>query len=176
MIGRTVWMLRRPSRRTRRLTRAGLGVLVILSVVSALAPRPARRSGAPAKEPTRTLTTPRRPPGSAPVSASELNDARRVAGRFLAGYLPFLYGRGSARSIGGITDALRSRLSHTRALVTPVEPARHPRIVSLTATGESPGVVLATALEADGGVMTYPLRIALERGRDSWLVSGVDGG
>jgi hypothetical protein len=61
-------------------------------------------------------------------------------------------------------------------LVTPAERGRHPRVVSLAAVARSPGVVLATALVADGGVTTYPLRITLEGGRDGWLVSGVDGG
>jgi hypothetical protein len=110
------------------------------------------------------------------VSASALSSARTAAGRFLSGYLRFLYGRGSARSVAGATATLRWRLSRPRALVTPAERRRHPHVVSLTADGQASGVVLATALVADGGVTTYPLRMTLQRGQNGWLVSGVDGG
>jgi hypothetical protein len=40
--------------------------------------------------------------------------ARHVAARFLAGYLPFAYGRGSALAIQGITPALRRELLRQR--------------------------------------------------------------
>jgi hypothetical protein len=61
-------------------------------------------------------------------------------------------------------------------LVTPVERHRDPRAVSLTAVGQAPAVVLATAVVADGGVTAYALRMVLRSGRDGWLVSGVDSG
>ena len=48
-------------------------------------------------------------------------------------------------------------------------------MVSLTAVGQTPAAVLATALVADGGVTAYAVRITLRAGRDGWLVSGVDG-
>jgi hypothetical protein len=109
------------------------------------------------------------------MSPGGLVAARRVAGRFLGGYLPFLYGRGSARSIAGVTPDLRRQLIRWRGLVTPVERHRHPRVVSLTAVGQAPAAVLATSLVADGGVTAYALRVMLRAGQDGWLVSGVDG-
>jgi hypothetical protein len=177
MTGRLVAALGRRSRTTRRLTLAALGLVVLLVVASALGParHPAHPPVAPRAVPTCTGGTPTAP-GSGPISSAGLVIARRVAARFLAGYLPFLYGRGSARSIDAVTPGLRRQLSRMRGLVTPVERQRHPRVVSLTAVAQSPPAILATALVADGGVTTYALRIMLSGGRDGWLVSRVDGG
>jgi hypothetical protein len=110
------------------------------------------------------------------VAAGELARARDAAARFLAGYVPFIYGRGSARSVDAIAPALRLQLMRARAQVTPVERRRRPRVVALTAVGRAPGVVLATALVEDGGVTTYALRITLREDRSGWLASAVDGG
>jgi len=177
MIGWLVAALGRRSRTTRRLTLAALGLVVLLVVASALGParHPAHRPVAPPAVPTRTHRTPT-VGGSRPSSSGGLVAAKRVAARFLAGYLPFLYGRGSARSIEAVTPGLRRQLSRMRGLVTPVERQRHPRLVSLTAVARSPAAILATALVADGGVTTYALRIMLRGGRGGWLVSSVNGG
>jgi hypothetical protein len=63
-----------------------------------------------------------------------------------------------------------------RAVVTPAERQRYPRVVSVSAVGRAPAVVLATALVADGGLTTYALRIRLRADRNGWMVSGVGGG
>ena len=177
MTGRLVAALDRRSQTTRRLMLPAVALGVLLVVASALAPspHPAHRSVAPPARPARTR---RRPTarGARPISRGELATARDTAARFLAGYLPFLYGRGSARSINAVTPDLRVQLSRVPGLVTPVERRRDPRVVSLAVVGQAPDVVLATALVADGGVTTYALRIMLRPGRDGWLVSGVDGG
>jgi hypothetical protein len=177
MTGRVVAALGRSSRTTRRLMLAAVGLVVLLVVTWALAPspHPADRPVAPPAGPPRTLRTPTAR-GSRPVSLGGLGAARRVAARFLADYLPFLYGRGSARSIDGVTPDLRRQLIRVRGLVTPVERQRHPRVVSLTAVEQAPAAVLATALVADGGVTAYALRVVLRSRRDGWLVSSVDGG
>ena len=177
MTGRLVAAFARRSRIARRLTLAALGLVVLLVVASVLAParHRAHRPVAPPAVPTRTQRTPTAG-GSRPISAGGLVAARWVAARFLAGYLPFLYGRGSARSIEAVTPGLRLQLSRMRGLVTPVERQRHPRVVWLTAVTQSPAAILATALVADGGVTTFALRIMLSAGRGGWVVSGVDGG
>ena len=72
--------------------------------------------------------------------------------------------------------ALRRQLTRARAQVTPVEQSRRPRVVSLTALGQGSGVVVATALIADGGITTYALRLTLQEQRPRWLVSRVDEG
>ena len=177
MTGRLIAALRRSSRTTRRVTLAALVLVALLIVASALAPSPhrAHRPVPPPAGPARTRRTPAAP-GSRTISPGRLVAARRVAGRFLAGYLPFLYGRGPARSIRAVTPGVRRLLIRVRGLVTPVERHRHPRVVSITAVGQAPAAVLATALVADGGVTAYALRMVLRSGRDGWLVSGVDSG
>ncbi len=177
MIGWLVAALGRRSPTTRRLMLAALALVVLLLVASALAPspHPAHRSVPRPAGPARTRRTPTAP-GSPAISRGGLGAAGRVAARFLAGYLPFLYGRASARSFEAVTPGLRRQLSDMRGLVTPVERQRHPRVVSLTAVRQAPAAVLATALVADGGVTTYALRLMLRAGRGGWLVSGVDGG
>ena len=111
-----------------------------------------------------------------PVSTTAIVQARRVAERFLAGYLPFAYGRGGALAISGITSALRRQLLHKRAELTPVERRRRPRVVSLQTTATTPTFVVATAVIDDGGVTTYRLRFTLEGRAGRWLVSGVQEG
>jgi hypothetical protein len=111
-----------------------------------------------------------------PVSTTAILRARRVAERFLAGYLPFAYGRGGALAINGLTSTLRRELLHKRAEVTPVERHRRPRVVSLQTTATTPTFVVATAVIDDGGVATYRLRFTLERPAGGWLVSGLQEG
>ena len=175
MIGWLVAALGRRSRSTRRLTLVALGVVVLLVVASALAPAryPAHR---PVASPDVLTRTQRRPTaaGARSISPAGLVAARRVAARFLAGYLAFLHGRGSARSVEALTSAARGELSRVRALVAPVEAERHPRLVSLTAVVQSPTAITATALVADGGLTTYALRIMLITGRGGWMVNRVD--
>jgi hypothetical protein len=177
MIGRLVAALGRRSRTTRRLRLAALGLVVLLVVASALAParHPAHGPVAPPTVPTRTQRTPTGA-GSRPISPAGLVAARRVADRFLAGYLPSVYGRGPARSIEAVTPGLRLELGRMRGLVTPVERQRHACVISLTAVAQSPAAMLVTALAADGGVTTYALRIMLSAGRGGWMVSSGEPG
>jgi hypothetical protein len=116
-------------------------------------------------------TSPRRLPP--PVSRAALLQVRQVAARFLAGYLPFAYGRGSALAIRGVTPALRLQLLRQRAQLTPVERRRRPRVVSLQTVGTTPAFVVATAVIDDGGVTTYRLRFALQAQAARWAVSSV---
>jgi hypothetical protein len=178
MIGRLLSMLGRRSRLTRRLTIAALSLVALSVLASALtrAPRPEPRQSPPPAGSIGTVHSPAAPRHPSPVSVGELPRAREAATRFLAGYLPFLYGRGSAREVDPATPGLRLQLTRTRAQVTPVERRRRPRVVSLTAVGQAPGLVLATALVKDGGVTSYALRITVREGPAGWLVSGVDGG
>ncbi len=176
MIGRLLAALGRRSRTTRRLTLAAFALVGLLGVASALAPspHPEHRSVTAPAGPTRIRRTPTG--GGAPISPGGLVPASRIATRFLASYLPFLYGRGSARAINGVTPDLRRQLIRVRGFVTPVERQRHPRALSLTTIGQVPAAVLAMALVADGGVTTYAMRIMLSAGRDGWRVSSVAGG
>ena len=166
--------------RARRLVVSVAALLALGAVMAALTlstphganrRRPTPRRPVAASSPHRV---PRRLPP--PISTAALFEARRVAEQFLAGYLPFAYGRGSAVAIQGITLALRRQLARGRAQLTPVERRRRPRIVSLQTIGTTPAFVVATALIDDGGVATYRLRFTLRGGGGRWAVSGVEAG
>jgi hypothetical protein len=60
--------------------------------------------------------------------------------------------------------------------VAPAERGRHPRVISVEASGQKRGVVLATAVIDDGGIASYAVRVTLRETRSGWLVSAVDGG
>jgi hypothetical protein len=178
MIGRLLSMLGRRSRVSRWLTVTAVGLLAVGVVASALTPAPGPedrtgRRSASTTDSVQTSSSTRHPPS---VSAGGLARARETAARFLSGYLSFLYGRGSARSVNAVTPGLRLQLLRARAEVTPAEHGRHPRVVSLAVIGQAPNVVLATALVEDGGITAYALRITLQEGRSGWLASAVDGG
>jgi hypothetical protein len=60
--------------------------------------------------------------------------ATAAARRFLAGYLPFLYGQGGRGALSAVTPRLRRWLGAHPARQTPAERDRHPRLVALTFT------------------------------------------
>jgi hypothetical protein len=173
-------VLERLPSRARRLVVAGGALLALAAVLAALtltSPRGHRQRPpvrqAPVSGPVQ-LTSPRRLPP--PVPAIAIARARRVAERFLTGYLPFAYGRGGALAISDITSGLRQQLLHKRSRLTPVERRRRPRVVSLQTTGTTPTFVVATAVIDDGGMTTYHLRFTLDGGAGRWLVGGVQEG
>jgi hypothetical protein len=130
-------------------------------------PRPAAARGSSQPSPRRLAP---------PVSTAAMMHVRRVAKRFLAGYLPFAYGRGRALAVRGVTPALRRQLLRQRARLTPAERRQHPRVVSLQTVGTTPMFVVATAVIDDGGVATYRLRFTLQGGAGRWAVSSVEEG
>lgn len=166
----------------RRMVVAAATVLALAGAISSLileanhgggarppAPIPPARS-----RPVRVRPSARRL--SPPVSAADLRLAGGIARGFLLSYLPFAYGRASGTSLKAATPGLRSQLMRERAQVTPVERARHPRVVSLRVLGTSPGFVLATASIEDGGIAVYRLRFALREEAGRWSVSDVQEG
>jgi hypothetical protein len=162
MTGLLLAALERLSPRLRRLVVAVGALLALGAVMAALtltAPHSGhehRRTPRPSVARSSSQTSPLRPPP--PVSTAALGHARRSAERFLAGYLPFAYGRGSALAIRDVTPALRRQLLGQRAQLTPAERRQHPRVVSLQTVGTTPLFVVATAVIDDGGVATYRLR------------------
>jgi hypothetical protein len=108
-----------------------------------------------------------------PVSTAAMLEARQVAARFLAGYLPFAYGRGGALAIRGVTPARRRELLRQRAQLTPLERRRRPRVMSLQTIGTTPAFVVATAMIDDAGVSPYRLRFTLQLEAGRWAVSSV---
>lgn len=171
--------LDRLPRRVRRFVVAA-GALLALGAVMAALIMSAPRGGLKHRPTPRQVaagssrTPPRRLPP--PVPAAAMRDARRVAERFLTGYLPFAYGRGSALAVGDVTSTLRRQLRRERARLTPVELRRRPRVVSLQTVGTTPAFVVAMAVIDDGGVATYRLRFTLQAGAGRWAVSSVEEG
>jgi hypothetical protein len=171
--------LERLPQRVRRFVVAIGALLALGAVMAALTlttPHDGQERRPTPQHPATTVprTSPRRLPP--PVSTAAILQARQVAKRFLAGYLPFEYGRGSALAIPGITQALRRKLLSQRAQLTPVERRRRPRVVALQTIGTTPTFVVATAVIDDGGVATYRLRFTLSRSAGRWAVSSFEEG
>jgi hypothetical protein len=172
--------LERLPQRVRRLVVA-IGALLALGAVMAALTLTASHGGherrSPLPRPAATvlrISPSRLPP---PVPTAPMLQARRAAKRFLAGYLPFAYGRGRALAIPSTTQTLRRQLLlRQRAQLTPVERRRRPRVVALQTIGTTPTFVVATAVIDDGGVATYRLRFTLSRSAGRWAVSGVEEG
>lgn len=86
---------------------------------------------------------------------------RRVARRFLAGYLPYLYGQRTARRIDASTARLRRRLAANRPRVSPAARRRRPRVVALEGERAPAGRWLVRARIADGSVAAYPIELLI---------------
>jgi hypothetical protein len=127
-------------------------------------------------------------PGAAPVSpdASESkpsqNPAQRDAQRrakhtaraFLAGYLPYSYGRATACEIRAATPALRRELAtHPPRVSAAARQAARPRVRQLRVSGlDGPRAYLLAQIE--DGPRTYPTSLSLQCHGHRWLVATVE--
>ncbi|MDX6697742.1 MAG: hypothetical protein QOE65_1139 [Solirubrobacteraceae bacterium] len=154
-----------------------LAAAIVLAAGSALiltrpAQRPPPRTSAPA-----ATQAPAPPPPAASAAASSAvatSSARRAARRFLAGYLPFLYGRRpDPRSICCADAGLLRALRHQRVRPTPALRRRRPRVVWLRARSAGRGVAVVALID-DGGVARYRIGLLLSR-PGGWHVSAVEG-
>jgi hypothetical protein len=180
-----VWLIAAVERlppRARRMVLAAAGVLLLGGAITSLMSE-ARQGGGGRRRPpvaSRRLRPasvhPLAPRVRPPVSGVEMRAARVVAARFLVSYLQFAYGRGSAGAVKAVTPGLRSQLISQRGRVTPAARGRHPRVVSLTTVGTTPGFVVATATIEDGGIAAYRLRFTAQEQAGRWSVSGVQEG
>jgi NADPH:quinone reductase-like Zn-dependent oxidoreductase len=143
------------------------GAIVALTLLAGSGSVARRRVPTPVSAPHQNSERPVPRSVGAPVSASGLQRADLVAGRFLATYLPFAYGRASAGSVAAITSGLRRQLLGVRVRATPVERRRQPRVVSLRLVGMVPGFALA------GGIAAYRLRFTLQKRAAGWSVTRV---
>lgn len=139
---------------------AALVLLLLPGGETALAPSPE-----PAPEATVAA-----PPGPAPHRAAPLAQPLAAAHRFLDGYLPFVYGHGSARAIAATAPSLRDRLAASRLRVPPAASERHPRVAQIEGRRLTADRVLVTATIADGGPASYPISLTLARRDGRWLV------
>jgi hypothetical protein len=126
--------------------------------ISPLRGSPAARYRAPDPPPA---------PASGPVAAAR---------RFLAGFLPFLYGQGSSDMIRAAAPALADRIARSRLRVPPAALDRHPRVTQLESRRLGKGRVSIEVRIEDGGVASYPIALTLARHDGRWLVvaEGID--
>ncbi len=181
----TAWLIAAIERLPPCVRRAGVAATAVLLLGGAITSLTleastggaARRTRAVVHAPSRRAAGQPLPPRvRLPVSRADLRLADRLARRFLVSYLPFAYCRGSAGSVKGVTSGLRSQLIAQRALATPAERGRRPRVVSLATVGTTPGFVVATATIEDGWIAAYRLRFTLQDQADRWRVSSVQEG
>lgn len=190
MIDRLRALLNRPIGEEER-RRVFILALTVIAAAAALliATRPDHHGPSP-QRPTADRTqsappVPARPvenPAYVPVPAPEggtapehlpAAPAAHAAQRFLAGYLPYIYGHGSAQAITGVTPALGRELSRHRPRVSPAQRQRHARVVTFRGQPGPRNTMLVTALiDDDGGVARYPIQMLVSRHRGGrWLVT-----
>jgi hypothetical protein len=112
-------------------------------------------------------------PALSPAQAQARHCVERAARRFLAGYLPYSYGRAPARSIRGATPALRRELATNPPRVAAVGTrSARPRVRELRVSGlnGSRAYVLA---QVDDGSRTYATSLTIQRRGGRWLVAEV---
>jgi hypothetical protein len=103
------------------------------------------------------------------VSRADVAVSRRAARRFLAGYLPYTYGRTRARAIRSATPGLRRRLAMRRPRVPARERGRTPRLLLLQSDSVGHDHAEFVALVSDGR-HRYTVALALIRARAGWRV------
>ncbi|HEX8052069.1 MAG TPA: hypothetical protein VF517_03690 [Thermoleophilaceae bacterium] len=113
------------------------------------------------------------PQGAHAAPDAQIARARHVADRFLAHYVPFLYGRGRAERIPNVSATVRRGLTRARARVSPASRMRRPRIAGLTLTPQARGTVIARAAIEDGGVASYPVTFTLVLRGGRWIVNAL---
>jgi len=177
-VGRLREFLARPLTGQPRRVLAGLALSTVLGGAILATTLTGRRA---THERTASLPSPPKPGHRRPAASNRQPRSRRPssprhgrsAAGFLAGYLPFLYGRGSARQLTDASARLRVSLARQRTRITPAQRRRHPRVISVVAIGQSPGSAIVTARIDDGGVAPYPLTFTLRGRQARWTVTGL---
>lgn len=143
---------------------AFLFAAVVLSVSAAVLlaiPDGGRDTAAP----TPQLQSP--PPAPAAPSRPPVA-AGRVARRFMADYLRFVYGGGSG-ALRGAAPALAARLRRTRTRIPPGAREREPEVVSIDLRELGAELVAATVRVRDGAI-GYGVALGIERQLGRWRV------
>jgi len=141
---------------------------VIRSAVAA--PPPPERRADPAQLPVPSEEGPRAVADQ--PARKQIAAAKRATRAFLAGYLPYTYGRAGPRAIRLATAELRRALGARRPRVPAAERRRRAEIEAVTVQGGSPRRVGMLAL-VDDGRRRYSVRLALARYSGGWKVTEV---
>ena len=160
--------------------RSALAIVVVLLAASAAlltATRPSQHRPMPRRAAI-SLDGGARPPAAPDPSAHVAPVgpvAARVARRFLAGYLAYVYGQAPAAAITDAAPALVRSLRARPSLVSPAMRARHPRVLALRPTPAPAAMVAVSALVGDGELADYTVGLLLEREGGRLLVDAVEG-
>lgn len=165
--------LRRPARDQPLL----IGGLLLACVVAILAAAILTGGEAAHRQRVVSVSTPAAPsavigtkPPPPALSAAQLSQVRAVAQRFLASYLPVLYGRRPARTIVDADARVKAEL--TAAARSPRAPKdRRPRVTVLTTHAQSSSTVVAIAIIADTVTRPYQVVFQLSNRRGGWQVT-----
>jgi hypothetical protein len=111
-------------------------------------------------------------PAGHQTSQEDVAQASRSARRFLAGYLPYSYGRRSARRVEGASAALMRRLASERPRVPAAIRRRQPRLLLVQSAGVGLTRADMLALVTDG-TGRYTVALELERTMAGWIVTDV---
>ncbi len=144
---------------------AGAAVLIVAATLLLLIPDGGVPSISPLPIAPAAQRRPAEPPRPDPATGPE-----GAARRFLARFLPFLYGQGSPRSIPAAAPALVVRLADSRRRVPPATLDRSPRVTQLEGRRVGQWRALVAARIEDGGVGSYPIALTLARRGGRWLV------
>jgi hypothetical protein len=110
------------------------------------------------------------------ISASQrraVRGASSAARSFLAGYLPYSYGRRKASEIRSVTPRLRTALARQAPRVPPALAAKaRPRVERLQVSGIAGGRVILLA-RIDDGQSRYAALLTMQRRGNRWVVSQV---
>lgn len=179
----------RPIQEHERVRAFGIAVAIVLAVAALLyVTRPADTDDVAAT--TTTATTPVRPVPipvepqqtvtQAPPGTPEANApyappaaAERAMRQFLDGYLAYLYGRGSARSIDRASAQLIGRLAANPPRVSPAQRERSPKIVEVRSRRPQPGRVRLIATIDAGETSQYPIGALLRVRNGQWQVTEI---
>jgi hypothetical protein len=139
-------------------------------------PRPAPPASVPAATAAPTLAPSEPAAEGARTTARpahvDVTASKRAARRFLAGYLPYSYGRRGTRRIDAASPALRRRLAAERPRVPDTERARAPRLVLIQSDAVGPRSAGLVAL-VDDGRRRYTVALELTRTGGRWQVDHV---
>lgn len=112
---------------------------------------------------------------AAAPSEREIAAARRTVSGFLAGYLPYTYGKREAREVPLVTGELRAALEQSAPRVPPgASRGGAPQVETLQVDASEEDALAFLAL-VDDGVRSYTVEVGVALGDQGWRVTGVGG-
>lgn len=145
-----------------------VGGIVLTAVRDDGDPRPSAASRSPTDE---------RAPEAEDHSAGDLPAVERAARRFLAGYLPLIYGKPGASidELRSTSPSLLTALRGEGGHVTPAQAQRTPRLQRVSVIKDGTAGALATAQIKDSPSPAYPLVFHLRQSAEGWVVTRIGG-